>query len=101
MNKVLLVGRVTTDPQEHTFENGNVKTSFGLATKESYKDKNEDWQETTEFHNIVMFKKTRFQKGDLVSIEGKNKTRSFGDSDNKKYITEVVATHTALESRPK
>ena len=92
MNNVQLVGRVGKDPEVFTFENGNKKTSFTVATNDSYKDKKGEWVETTAWHNIVIFRETKLQKGDLVEITGKITNRSYDDKDgNKRYVTEIVA----------
>jgi len=100
MNKVLLVGRISQDVKEITFDNGGVKSSFSIATSDSYKDKDGVWQEVTDFHNIVLFKATKLIKGDLIEVEGRLKTRSYEVEGSKRYITEVVAERTALLSRP-
>ena len=92
MNTVQLVGRIGKTPEVFTFENGNKKTSFTVATNDSYKDKKGEWVETTDWHNIVVFRETKLQKGDLVEITGKTTNRSYDDKDgNKRYVTEIVA----------
>jgi single-strand DNA-binding protein len=103
MNKILLVGNIGNAPEIFKFENGNVKTSFSVATKESWKDKQSgEWQEKTTWHNIVMYRETKLQKGDLVSIEGKITYRSYEDKDgNKKYTTEIVSDVAKLLHRKK
>ncbi len=96
LNKVLLLGRIGQDPNIFTFENGNKKISFPLATNENYKDKNSnEWIEQTEWHNIVGYgyvAEKNLVKGDLVYVEGKIKTRKWKDKDgNDRYTTEIVA----------
>lgn len=95
INKVILVGNLGKDPEIMTFENGVKRASFSLATTESYKDKDNNWVEQTEWHNIVLWRwlaEKNLIKGDQIYIEGKLKTRSWDDQDgNKRYITEVVA----------
>jgi len=95
INKVILIGNLGKDPDIMTFENGVKKASFSLATTESYKDKEGNWVETTEWHNIVLWRwlaEKNLVKGDQVYIEGKLKSRSWDDNDgNKRYITEIVA----------
>jgi len=92
---VILIGNLGKDPDIMTFENGVKKASFSLATTESYKDKEGNWVETTEWHNIVLWRwlaEKNLVKGDQVYIEGKLKSRSWDDNDgNKRYITEIVA----------
>jgi len=94
LNKVILIGRVGKDPEVYTFEDGTKKISFSLATTESYRDKNGEWVDQTEWHNIVGFRylaEKNIAKGDLVYIEGKIKTRKYTDRDsNERYITEIV-----------
>lgn len=95
INKVILVGNLGKDPEIMTFENGVKRASFSLATTESYKDKDNNWVEQTEWHNIVLWRwlaEKNLIKGDQIYVEGKLKTRSWDDQDgNKRYITEVVA----------
>ncbi len=95
INKVILVGNIGRDPQIYEFEGGNKKISFSLATTESYRDRDGNWQDQTEWHNVVGYRyladKT-FAKGDMVYVEGKIKTRKYTDKDGiEKYITEIVA----------
>lgn len=97
-NSVFLIGRAGKDAELFTFENGTKKASFTLATNESWKDKDGNWQEKTEWHNIVNFGAyadkiaEKVVKGALVLVEGKVSTRSWDDKDgNKKYITEIIA----------
>ena len=95
INKVILIGNLGKDPDIMTFENGVKKASFSLATTESYKDKEGNWVEQTEWHNIVAWRwlaEKNLIKGDQVYVEGKLKSRSWDDKEgNKRYITEVVA----------
>lgn len=98
LNKVQLIGRLGTDPETKRFEDGNMVTNFALATNESYKDKTGNLVESTDWHNIVIWRKlaeiadTYLKKGSQVYLEGKLKTRSYDDKDgNKRYVTEVLA----------
>src|ERR1700754_215429 len=97
INKVILIGHLGKDPEMRYLEGGVSVTSFPLATSETF---NKDGQkvEQTEWHNIVMWRGLAdvagkfLQKGKLVYIEGKLRTRSFEDKSGvKKYTTEVVA----------
>ena len=101
MNLVVLTGRVGKDPDVYKFENGGAKSSFSLATSESYKDKDGEWKEVTDWHNIVLYRETKIKKGDFVELTGKLKTRSYEKDGEKKYITEVVANSLKLLSRKK
>jgi len=95
VNKVILVGNLGKDPDVMTFENGVKRAAFSVATNESYKDKDGNWVEQTEWHNIVLWRQLAERnliKGDTVYLEGKLKTRSWDDKDgSKKYITEIIA----------
>ena len=105
INKVILVGHLGKDPEVRYLEGGVSVTSFPLATSETF---NKDGRkvEQTEWHNIVMWRgladvAAKFlQKGKLVYIEGRLRTRSFEDKEGiKKYTTEVVAENFTLLGR--
>lgn len=98
-NKVFLLGRIGKDAAVKHFQNDQAAAEFSLATSNSYKNKDGEWVEETEWHNIKIFGKGKFMetverravKGAQVFLEGKVKTRSYDDRDgNKKYITEIV-----------
>ena len=98
LNKVILLGNLGKDPEVKHFEGGTVKASFPLATSESYKDKNGNKVEQTEWHNVVVWRQGAeyaekyLKKGNTVFVEGSIRTRSWEDSTNtKKYITEILA----------
>lgn len=98
INKVILVGNLGKDPEVRTLESGAVVAKFPLATTESYRNKNGERVETTEWHNIVIWRglaeiaEKYLRKGSRVFVEGKIRTRSWEDKDgNKKYITEIEA----------
>lgn len=106
INRVILIGNLGKDPDVITFENGVKKASFSLATSESYKNKEGNRVDQTEWHNIVMWRgladiAERFlKKGNQIYLEGKLKTRSYEQDGNKKYITEIfVDNMTMLGSR--
>ena len=103
LNKVILVGRLTNDPNLRTTPTGQAVCSFGLATNRIWTDKNNQKQEKTEFHNIVLWQKLAetasqyLKKGNLVLIEGRIQTRSWQDQNgNKRYRTEIVAENMQL-----
>ncbi len=105
INKVILIGHLGKDPEARTLEGGVSVVSFPLATSETF---NKDGRkvEQTEWHNIVMWRGLAdvaakyLQKGKLVYIEGKLRTRSFEDKEGiKKYTTEVVAENFTLLGR--
>jgi len=97
INKVILVGNLGKDPEVRHLENGTAVARFPVATNESYKDKNGEWQNMTEWHNVVVWRylaekaERSLKKGGLVYIEGKLTTRKWQDADGKdRYTTEVV-----------
>lgn len=105
INKVILVGHLGKDPEVRHLDGGVTVASFPLATSETY---NKDGKkiEQTEWHNIVMWRglaevASKFlQKGKLVYIEGKLRTRSFEDKEgHKKYTTEIVAENFTMLGR--
>lgn len=105
INKVILVGHLGKDPEVRHLDGNVTVASFPLATSETY---NKDGKriEQTEWHNIVMWRgladvaSKYLQKGKLVYIEGKLRTRSFEDREgHKKYTTEVVAENFTMLGR--
>ncbi len=106
LNKVILVGRLTRDPEVRSLPSGQQVSSFGLATDRFYNDKSGQRQQQTEFHNIVLFGRTAeiasqyLKKGSLVLIEGRIQTRSWQDAEGiKKYRTEIVGNSLQLGPR--
>jgi len=96
VNKVILVGNLGKDPEIFTFENGNKKVSFSLATTESFKNKEGSRVDRTEWHNIVLFRgladvaSQYLKKGHTIYLEGSIRTRSYDNSEGRKvYITEI------------
>ncbi|MCD6091036.1 MAG: single-stranded DNA-binding protein [Bacteroidales bacterium] len=93
INKVILVGHLGRDPEIMTFDNGTKKGTFSMATTESYRDKEGNWQEQTEWHNIVVWRylaEKNIIKGDQIYLEGRLRSRSYEDANGvKKYITEI------------
>lgn len=97
LNKVMLIGRLGDDIKLTTFEGGGVIGNVSLATDESYKDKDGNKVEKTEWHRLSIRNKTAeimaqyLKKGDEVYVEGKNATRKYTDANGvEKYTTEVV-----------
>jgi single-strand DNA-binding protein len=108
VNKVFLIGRLGKDPVVKHFSNDNAIAEFTLATDDSYKDKQGNKVEQTDWHNIKIptrklaeVAEKYLRKGSLIHVEGKIKTRSYDDKDgNKRYITEIVAdTFKMLDSK--
>ena len=97
LNKVMLIGRVTRDPEARTTTTGQSVASFSVATNLRWKDQQGQLQEKVEFHNIVAWRKLAdickqyLRKGSKVYIEGRLQTRSWQDQQGAtKYRTEVV-----------
>ena len=106
LNKVLLIGNLTRDPELKALPSGIKVCSFGLATNRVYKDKEGNRQETTEFHNISAFGKIGelvaqyMKKGSQVYLEGRLQTRSWESNGEKKYRTEIIADTVQFGNRP-
>jgi single-strand DNA-binding protein len=97
VNKVILVGYVGKDPEVRYLDGGVAVARFSLATTESYKNKEGKKIDQTEWHNIVLWRTVAeiaekfVRKGSHLYLEGKIRSRSYGDENNKKYITEIIA----------
>ncbi|MBI4088621.1 single-stranded DNA-binding protein [Candidatus Kaiserbacteria bacterium] len=98
LNKVFLYGNLTRDPELKALPSGSQVANFGIATNRTYKDKNGQKQEVTEFHNIVAFGRTAeviaqyMKKGRPIFVEGRLQTRSWDDKESgkKNYRTEII-----------
>jgi single-strand DNA-binding protein len=107
INRVILVGHVGKDPEVRYLEGGVAVARLPLATSESYKNKEGQKVEQTEWHNIVLWRglaeiaEKYVRKGKLLYIEGKIRTRSYGDEANKKYITEIIADNMTMLGGPR
>jgi len=97
LNRVLVCGRLTRDPECKALPSGSNVVSFSLATNRVYKDANGEKQEQVEYHNIVVFGKLAdvcaqyLRKGDTALVEGRLQTRSWEKDGYRQYRTEVVA----------
>jgi single-strand DNA-binding protein len=97
LNKALLFGNLTRDPEIRSLPSGVQVCSFSIATNRVYKDKEGNKQEQAEFHNIVTFGRQAeicaqyLKKGSGVLVEGRIQTRSWEQDGQKKYRTEIVA----------
>jgi single-strand DNA-binding protein len=107
LNKAILIGRLTSDPEIRTIPSGQMVCSFGLATNRVWTNQQtKQKEEKTEFHNIVLWRRLAeiasqyLNKGSLVLIEGRIQTRSWEDqSGNKRYRTEIVGENIQLGPR--
>ena len=109
LNKVMLIGRLTRDPEVRTTPNGAKVAALGIATSFNWTDKNDGQKkEQTEFHNVVMWRglagvaEQYLKKGSQIYIEGRLQTRSWNDktSGQKRYRTEIVADNLIMLGRP-
>lgn len=108
VNKAILIGNLGKDPEARHFEGGRVKVSFPLATSETYKNREGEKIETTEWHNIVLWNKLGeiaakyLHKGDKVFIEGRIRTRKWEDKEGTtQYMTEINADNMTMLSPKK
>ena len=106
VNKVILVGHIGKDPEVRYLEGGVAVANFSLATSESYKDKSGNKVESTEWHNIVMWRglaevaEKMLKKGMQIYIEGRLRTRSWDDKEgHKRYTTEILADNMVMLGR--
>ena len=106
VNKVILIGNLGKDPEVKYTPSGTAVAKLTLATNERFKDKGGEWQDRTEWHNVVLWARLAeiageyLKKGGKVYIEGRLQTRSWDDknTNQKKYMTEVVASDLVLLS---
>ncbi len=105
MNKVILYGNLTRDPELKTLPSGGQVATFSVATNRRVK-KDEQWVEVPEFHNVVVFGRQAetsaqyLKKGSSALIEGRMQTRSWETPEKgKQYRTEVVAERVQFGSR--
>src|SRR5215831_13279028 len=104
VNKVILLGNVGKDPEIRSTAGGMIVASFSLATADRQKDQQGNWQDKTEWHNLVAFSRTAeivrdyVKKGTQLFIEGKIQTRSWDDKESgqKKYRTEILVNELSL-----
>src|ERR1700684_945367 len=103
LNRVIILGRVTADPQLRNTSGGQSVTTLGVATNRTWTDKQGAKQEEVEFHNVVIWGKqaevaaTFLTKGSLVMIEGRLATRSWDDKDGiTRKTTEIVCENMQL-----
>ncbi|QPQ55560.1 single-stranded DNA-binding protein [Allosphingosinicella flava] len=98
VNKVILVGNLGQDPESRSLSNGNEVVNLSIATSESWKDRDGNRQERTEWHRVVIFNehaakvaKQYLRKGSKVYLEGQLQTRKWQDNNGQdRYSTEIV-----------
>jgi single-strand DNA-binding protein len=104
VNKVILLGNVGKDPEIKALQSGDLVANFSLATTDRVKDQSGNWNDRTEWHNLVSFKRlaevTRdyVSKGSKIYIEGKLTTRSWEDKETGKtmYRTQILVLDLSL-----
>jgi len=108
VNKAILVGRLTRDPELRNTSTGQTVATFGLATNRNWTDKNGQKQDKTEFHNIVLWGRLAeiagqyLTKGQETYIEGRLQHRTYTAKDGtEKRITEIVGETMQMGSRPR
>jgi single-strand DNA-binding protein len=104
LNRVQLIGHLGKDPEVKYTPQGTPVAKITIATNERFKDKGGEWQDRTEWHNVVLWSRMAeiageyLKKGKQVFIEGRLQTRSWDDKQTgqKKYMTEIVASDMIL-----
>lgn len=107
LNKAIVIGNLTRDPELRSLPSGIKVCTFSLATNRVWKDKNGAKQEAVDYHNVVVFGRQAetvaqyMKKGNSILVEGRMQTRSWDDknSGEKKYRTEIVADRTQFGPR--
>lgn len=104
LNRVQLIGNLGKDPEIKYTPQGTAVAKIAIATNERFKDKSGEWQDRTEWHNVVLWQRLAeiageyLKKGGKVYVEGRLQTRSWDDKQTgqKKYMTEIVASDIIL-----
>lgn len=98
INKAIIYGNLTRDPELKSLPSGSTVVNFSVATNHTWKDKNGQKQDSVEYHNVVAFGRTAetvnqyMKKGSGIYVEGRIQTRNWEGADGKKnYRTEIVA----------
>lgn len=106
LNKAIIIGNLTRDPELKALPSGTKVCSFSVATNRTWKDKDGAKQESVEYHNIVAFAKLGelvgqyLKKGSQALVEGRIQTRSWEGTDGKKlYRTEIIADQVQFGSK--
>lgn len=107
LNKAMIIGNLTRDPELRSLPGGTKVCSFSVATNRVWKDKNGARQESADYHNVVVFGRQAetvaqyMKKGSSIMVEGRIQTRSWDDknSGEKKYRTEIIAERTQFGPR--
>lgn len=100
MNEHTIIGNVGRDPEIRSLQSGNSVANLAVATNRRYKDKSGEWQEDTQWHNVVIYGplvssviEKYVSKGSQVMVRGESRTRKWQDKDgNDRYTTEIVVS---------
>jgi len=98
INKIHLIGNAGQDPEIRKLENGTSVAKVSLATKESWKDKDGNWKDETQWHTLQLWRDladraTNIKKGSLVYVEGKVTYRKYKDKDDiERSVTDIVVS---------
>ena len=108
INKVILIGNLGKDPEIQRLESGVKRATFSLATTESYKNKEGQKVDHTEWHNIVLWRglaevaENYLKKGNTVYIEGRIRKRDYEDKDGvKRYVTDIQGDNMTMLGGPR
>lgn len=107
LNRAMIIGRLTRDPEMRTTPQGTAVASFSIATNFVWTDANGQKQDKPEYHNIVAWRKLAeicgqyLKKGSKVYIDGRLQTRDWDGQDGvKRYRTEIIADNLIMLDRP-
>ena len=106
INKAMVFGNLTRDPELKSLPSGMQVCSFSIATNRVYKDRDGNKQEQADYHNVVVFGRQAetsaqyLKKGSSAYIEGRLQTRSWDKDGQKQYRTEIVADRVQFGPRP-
>ena len=98
LNKVILIGNLGRDPETRYLPNGDAVTNISVATTDTWKDKNGEKQEKTEWHRVSLYRRLAevageyLKKGSQVYIEGRIEYREYEKDGQKRYTTDIVAS---------
>lgn len=104
VNKVILVGNLGRDPEVYTFDSGNKRVRLAVATTETYRNKQGERLEHTEWHSVILYRglaevaEKYLKKGMKVYVEGKLRTRMWEDKGQKRYYVEIEAQNMTMLS---
>lgn len=107
LNKVTLIGNLGSNPEIQKLQGDVTVAKFSLATTESFKDQKGQLHSTTDWHTVILWRgladlaEKYLQKGSLIYVEGKLKTRSYDDKEGvKRYVTEVIGDQIIMLDKP-